>query len=105
MRGLVSGSLSLTACGWLLAAPSFAQPPAPDARTITLPSPPPLAVEGQATGATVVRTNPGTGVDLPPPAPSPASELRDEMPPPLVRQEPVPPAPAPGQAIPRVIPI
>src|SRR5271166_1228023 len=98
--------LYLAVLGLLLTAGSRAQAQTQDTKIITIP--PPLPTPAQRPGGTSAgptAAGPAGAVEFPPAAVGSEIEARVGMPPPLSRQNAVPPPPAPGQGIPRVIPI
>ena len=98
--------LYLAVLGLLLTAGSRAQAQTQDTKIITIPPPSPTPVQrpgGSPAGPTAAV--PAEAVEFPPGATGSEIEARVGMPSPFSRQDAVPPPPAPGQGIPRVIPI
>ena len=98
--------LYLAVLGLLLTAGSRAQAQTQDTKILTIPPPSPTPVQRpRASSAGPTAAVPAEAVELPPAATGSEIEARVGMPSPFSRQDAVPPPPAPGQGIPRVIPI
>src|SRR5208337_3368329 len=98
--------LFLAVLGLLLTAGTSAQAQTPETKIITIPPPLPTPVQrpgGSSAGPTAAVH--AEAVEFPPAATGSEIEARVGMPSPFPRQDAVPPPPAPGQGIPRVIPI
>jgi pilus assembly protein CpaC len=98
--------LILTVSGSLLTAGTRAQTQTQDAKILTIPPPSPTPLQrpgGSSAGSTAAV--PAEAVELPPAGAGSGIEARVGMPSPFSRQDAVPRPPAPGQGIPRVIPI
>src|SRR5271157_5367590 len=98
--------LFLAVLGLLLTAGTRAQAQTPETKIITIPPPLPTPLQrpgGSAAGPTAAV--PAEAVEFPPAATGSGIEARVGMPSPFPRQDAVPPPPAPGLGIPRVIPI
>jgi pilus assembly protein CpaC len=98
--------LFLAVLGLLLTAGSRAQAQTQETKIITIPPPLPRPMQrpgGSPAGPTAAV--PAEAVEFPPAATGSEIEARVGMPSPFSRQDAVPPPPAPGQGIPRVIPI
>src|SRR5271157_130989 len=98
--------LFLAVSGLLPTAGTCAQAQTPETKIITIPPPLPTPLQrpgSSAAGSTAAV--PAEAVELPPAAAGSEIEARVGMPSPFSRQDAVPPPPAPGLGIPRVIPI